>query len=473
MGIEQQANNDALPPSQGQDSHAQDMPPQTQSLSLPAQAWNLLHFRAPNACEPSAEYEQYLETAAGELYAPQRLGDITKLEHKFDCQIHSVDDAVKYANIALGVVDDPYTKVMSPKDVQTERQQSAGETSSIGVVAFNHGPADANEQTHAPLFIDEVYPGSPADKAGIKAGDKILQIQGQNTSDLSPHQSWALIEGAAGTSVNLEIQHGAQLQRKDVVREKVNTPVVEDKDLGHDIAYLKLSDFMADSGPAAMKAALNKHSNAKAFVIDMRNNLGGAVNHALAISALFIKEGGITTIRSREVPELTFRDNWDEKSRLAKLSASPSFYTDEISLTGQKAVQTINGKTSTSDRPPYMIDGKPVVVLTNGYTASAGEMFTGAVHDSGHATVIGERTYGKGIGQTYLIDGMPNGTGEKVTSLRYFTPSGLWPGDAYKHRIGLAPDIEVHNPVDAIPGSADDLQLNTAVTFLTKKLGGK
>ena len=99
-------------------------------------------------------------------------------------------------------------------------------------------------------------------------------------------------------------------------------------------------------------------------------------------------------------------------------------------------------------------------------------MFTGAVHDSGKATIIGERTYGKGIGQTVMTGAMPNGTGEKVTSLRYTTPSGLWPGDAHKHRIGIKPDIEVKNPVDAIMMSADDRQLNTAVAYLEKKLSG-
>jgi carboxyl-terminal processing protease len=360
---------------------------------------------------------------------------------------------------------------MTPQEVKTSLEESAGERYSIGVVAFNHrGPVDANQPTGAPLFVDEVYPGSPAEKAGIKAGETILQVDGQNTSDLSPHQSWALIEGKIGTSVNLTIQDGAKVVHKDVVRDKVKIPVVEDKDLGHDIAYIKLSDFAAASGPDGMQQALKKYSHAKAFVIDMRNNLGGDVGHTLAISSLFVKEGGLVTIAGRQAPEAPPLGNWTEKSRLDALTAHPRWTIDKISLTQQNVIQTMNGRASLSTRPPYMVDGKPVVILTNGYTASGGEMFTGAVHDSGHATIIGERTYGKGIGQIYTLSGLPGGTGEKVTSLRYLTPSGLWPGDAYKHRIGIKPDIEVKNPENAILMSADDQQLNTAVDFLTKKL---
>ncbi len=432
----------------------------------------LLHLKGANSgtCEPSKEYEQYIENAAQRLYEPAKMGDISQLEHKYDCQIHSVDDAVKYANQALAIVDDPFTKVMSASEVQVFQEHAAGDVFSIGIVAFNHGPSDAYQPMHAPLFVNEVYPGSPAEKAGIKAGDKILQIDGHDTANLSPHQSWDLIGGKAGTSVNLVIQDGANVLHQDVVRDKVNIPVVEDKDLGHDIAYIKLSDFVADSGVAAMSAALKKHSNARAFVIDMRDNLGGDVGHTLATASLFVKEGGLVTINTRQAPQLSPLDYLNEKTRLPKLVANPGYNTDKISLTPQNLIQTIDGHASVSQRQPYLIDDKPVVILTNGYTASGGEMFTGAVHDSGKATVIGERTYGKGIGQTYLTGSMPNGTGEKVTSLHYLTPSGLWPGDAYKHRIGIKPDIEVKNPVYAIPMSVDDRQLNAAVQFLEKKL---
>ena len=121
-------------------------------------------------------YEQYIESAAEHLYDPAKMGDVSKLEHQYDCQIHSADDAVKYANLALNIVDDPFTKVMSASEVQVLKEHEAGEIFAIGIVAFNHGPAAAYRPMRAPLFVEEVYPGSPAAKAGIKSGDKICLL---------------------------------------------------------------------------------------------------------------------------------------------------------------------------------------------------------------------------------------------------------------------------------------------------------
>jgi carboxyl-terminal processing protease len=123
----------------------------------------------------------------------------------------------------------------------------------------------------------------------------------------------------------------------------------------------------------------------------------------------------------------------------------------------------------TDSRLPYKAADRPVVVLTNGKSASASEIFTGALHDTAHDTVIGTTTFGKGIGQS-LVKNVAAGGYLKVTSLHYLTPSGIWPGDADKNKIGLKEDIHIDNPDGAQPLSADDAQLSGAVAYLKSRL---
>ena len=120
-------------------------------------------------------------------------------------------------------------------------------------------------------------------------------------------------------------------------------------------------------------------------------------------------------------------------------------------------------------RYAYNVGDRPVVLLQNGNSASAAEIFTGALHDTGKITTLGEKSFGKGIGQT-IIPYMPHGTDLKITSLHYNTPSGLWPGDAGKNKIGIQPDIVVKQPEGAKLGSPEDLQLAEAVKLLKQKL---
>jgi C-terminal processing protease CtpA/Prc len=121
-------------------------------------------------------------------------------------------------------------------------------------------------------------------------------------------------------------------------------------------------------------------------------------------------------------------------------------------------------------RMKNLVRDRPVTILIDDGTASAAEIFTGAEHDTGKARTVGITSYGKGIGGLYTSIGLPLGAGEVVTNMRYFTPSGFWPGDAEKNKFGLKPDTVVINPYGAIPLTAADAQLIAAEDDLKETL---
>src|SRR5262249_23596 len=206
----------------------------------------------------------------------------------------------------------------------------------------------------------------------------------------------------------------------------------------------------------------NELKDSKALIIDVRGNPGGFVNNAINIASLFIEQGTVVTIRSR-IPG-------DPKS--------PQYETETLKLTANALVTETTdsrqpGVTSRSsgERQPNMVGDRPVVILVNGNSASASEMFTGAVKDNGRATVVGTRTFGKGIGQSSLR--MPNGTQLHITSLRYFTPNGTWLGDGGNTQShGIEPDVVVESAKNLEFGEDSDNQLKQAIEILNLKIGG-
>lgn len=224
------------------------------------------------------------------------------------------------------------------------------------------------------------------------------------------------------------------------------------------IAYIQLSDFIQADAADEMKAALLKHQDAGAYIIDLRYNGGGSVSNALRIASMFVSDGNLVTIKSRK--------DSDPKN--------PVYKTSKLSVSSKDAGMRLEIHTTDGSSPQVVffekqqdIVDKPVVILVNEFSASASEMTAAAMRDNGVATIIGGKTFGKGVAQIVIASG---DAAVKVTHSRYYTPKDVWLGDGHNERIGITPDILVDNPQGVEMGSANDVQLNRAIEFLKPKV---
>jgi carboxyl-terminal processing protease len=318
----------------------------------------------------------------------------------------------------LGSVKDKYTVFLDPKQyAELNESLDGGNFSGVGVAI------QIDEATKL-LRVGEVIPGGPAEKAGLLAGDIILDVDGHPTKGLTTEDDSKMLRGKEGSVVKVTIQRGAvTLDPIAITRAVIHQPSVYSKMLDNGIGYARLTVFGATTS-SELTAALEKlqAQGAKAIVLDLRNNGGGYLNSAIEVSSKFIPSGPIVSVESR------------------------------------------GGSNTQYDAEDTAIPAKPLAVLVNGYTASASEITSGAIQDSGVGELIGERTYGKGVVQS--IHPLPDGSAVKITSARYLTPAGR---DI--NLKGITPDIVSVEPKDARYGDpATDPQLQTAVTYLEGRL---
>jgi carboxyl-terminal processing protease len=243
------------------------------------------------------------------------------------------------------------------------------------------------------------------------------------------------------------------------------------KDLGQGYFSLIVEDFGSMQTPDRIRAAIaSTIDRAKGYVVDVRNNGGGLVHSGVWSTELFIRDGLIISDRERQYAQRPTTDP-------LKMSYICNRWT-----VGQKTVisQTdddgSNQSVQEEERQPYSVRGKPVVVLMNGGTASAAEIFTSALQGNQRsgdlaqgATIVGDDSFGKGIGQDNSAG--PHGTKVRVTSLHYFTHNGEWLGDGHKHRHPLKPDVKVGNATGAMFYTSEDKQLQAAKAELKRQVG--
>ena len=270
------------------------------------------------------------------------------------------------------------------------------------------------------LTIISPMPGSPAEKAGVKSGDAIIAINGEDMTGVDPNLVLRKVLGPAGSEVELK------LQRKDVedftvkiVREKILIPSVSSKMLDNNIAYINLSSFAADTGPKLhqdLQELMAK--NPKGIILDLRNDGGGYLDTAQQVVSEFLKSGTVLI------------EEYGDKSQ-HKYEVKPGGLATDI----------------------------PLVVLVNGGTASASEITAGAIQDYKRGILIGEKTYGKGSVQQWST--LPNDAGAiRVTIARWLTPNGR-----QINKIGLPPDIEVKLTQEDIDAKRDP-QLERAIQYI-------
>lgn len=419
-------------------------------------------------------YHRTWQKARDHAYDTSKLKDWDKWEHKYDSLIKTDEDAVKYANEMLESTGDHYAQLLPPLAVKAERERSAGAFAGIGVhiepkldstgaaimaPVEEDGPLMNSDEKGRPL-IKEVMPNGPAMQAGMKDGDAIVSIDGQTFNDATMKAVMEKMRGKAGETVEIVVARGKKQVTLKIVRGIVKTEVVSSSmltaDNGTKVGYIRLEHFVERDAADEMAAAITKLDSADRLIIDLRYNPGGDVEVCINLASLFIKDGTIVSMRER-TPGSGHNVN--------TFSVDANNLTVEIKDEATGAVIK-----QTAKRRPALAGDKKIVILVNGRSASASEMFTGALKDNGRATVVGETTFGKGIGQSVLP--MPNGTSLHITSLRYFTPSGKWLGDggnsAEKH--GIEPDhkVKLEQKPGLKLGSPSDNQLSFALQLIAR-----
>jgi carboxyl-terminal processing protease len=401
--------------------------------------------------------------------------DWGKWQHRFDREIHTVDDAVRCTRLMIASLNDRFTHFMSADEVREERCADFSDTAGIGIIAslrldasgaLMHD-ADGNtiletDNQGFPL-IKVVHATLPAALMGVKVGDAIVSVDGIGAIGKSEDQLGQLFAGPVNSEVALCLSRGGEIINFKITRKYLTIPPVESKLLPGNIGCIKLGDFLALGAVRKTMEALISFKSADALIIDLRGNPGGTTTNAVEMAAAFLPEGEIVRITSRVPGSALFKKFENAVYRLTQDRVICE--TSTTKLFGRSRVRS-----EEQLRVPYHASGRPVVILVNGDTKSAAEMFTGAVRDHGYATVIGTRTFGKGIGQ--VEETLVLGTKLVVTMGRYYTPSGAWLGDGCNTvSNGIVPDVIVPllDPFCQL-GRNEDNQLCAAVDFLNAKL---
>jgi carboxyl-terminal processing protease len=325
-------------------------------------------------------------------------------------------DAQEMAYSAIrGVIDglnDKYTAFLDPEIAAIMREDMSGAFDGIGAVV------DMNDK--GKLVIVQTFDGKPAARAGLKPGDVILAVDDTAIENMSVFEAVGLIRGPAGSVARLTIQRQGLEDPfvVEVVRQRIEIPVVEWRMLDHGIAYLKLSEFNSQA-TSELKAGLQSlmTEGPRALILDLRNNPGGFLNVAVEVGSQFVGEGSILVE--------AFKDGQDR---------------DYPAQRGGLATDI------------------PLAVLVNGGSASASEIVAGAIQDTGRGLLIGEETLGKGSVQ--LSHQLSDNSELRVTYAYWFTPGGR-----AIHDEGLTPDVQVGITEEDIEAGRDP-QLERAIEYL-------
>lgn len=453
----------------------------------------------PADCSASPIYLQIMQKAHDNMYEPDRLGDFEALKSKYNCQIKTPDDAVKYAGEALSITGDPYNSVFDKQ--QSERRSNDAKGVFVGF-GFNFAPKhDVDGRKGAglpsPLKVTGIMGGSPVEKSGaVKPGDFIVAVGETSLKGKTYDEAFALVR--ADNPKEFTLNRDGQEIKVSLTPGDIPIPAVTDKRLDGNIAYIEFKTFGQTDSATQLKKSIENNLTADAYIIDLRHNPGGFFEESIKAASLFVKDGTVVTVRERVPPaQIAASGNVtvtppvdgtvDGGARSDAVSRSqledpapvgpsqPNYRRVSYNLTPTNLNKVFTDEatkqqtTSVVERFPDLVD-KPTVILVDVESASSSEVFTGALKDHGDAVVIGTRTYGKGIGQMNFYD-MPHGSTLRVTNFHYFNPSGHWPGDANRNRIGIMPDHLVVNPAGVVRGSDHDQQLAAGIAQLNKMLG--
>lgn len=325
-----------------------------------------------------------------------------------------VDDEKAADNIFKAYLEaygDKYTVYYTPDEYKSLMESTSGTFYGIGAVC--------QKADDGSILISEAYEDAPAYKAGIRNGDKVIKVNGEDITGMDLSVAVALIKGEKGTDVNLTVIRNSEEKNFTVTRDKINVKTVSYHMMDNNIGYIYVTQF-DDVTTEQFKGAVDDLQNQgmEGLIIDIRNNPGGVLTTVVDMLDYILPNGLIVYTETKD-------------GKKTEYSGSDGH---EINI--------------------------PMAVLVNGNSASASEIFAGAMQDYQKAQIIGTQTFGKGIVQT--IRQLTDGSAVKYTIAKYFTPKGQ---DI--HGKGVTPDQVVELPDDA----TEDVQLNAAVEYINGRLG--
>lgn len=339
--------------------------------------------------------------------------------HKYDNVIKTNEDAYVAIDTMVASLNDPYTKFLNPKDFAEETGSIKGSLKGIGIQI---GVKDGKLMVIAPIE------DTPAEKAGLLADDEILAIDGKSTKGITVDKAADQIRGEEGTNVTLLIKRkdaepkSYTITRAEIEIKSISQKVPNDVKMPEDIAYIRLSSFISRNASNEFRTILQNSDDKKAFIVDLRSNPGGLLSNAIYISDMFLNGGSIVSTVDR--------DGYKET---------------------QKATRGV-------------LTTKPLVVILNKGSASASEIFSGAIKDNKRGVLVGTQSFGKGLVQE--VNKLPDNAGINITIQKYLTPSGT---DI--HKKGITPDILVELSDDDIKNK-NDVQLKKAIEVAQSLMKG-
>lgn len=327
------------------------------------------------------------------------------------------------AGIVNGL-DDPYSEYLTKKDLESFTEDLDGEYVGVGM--------SIDKRKDAPLIVISPFVGSPAAKAGVKIGDKIVKIDNKDIIPLNATETVNMLKGKQGTKVEVEIVREGKKEplKVTLIRDNIKLEMVESRMLPDKIGYVSLLKFGNHTGEELRKHIVDLQAQGmKGLILDLRSNPGGSLKESQDISSLFITQDLVVYLKYK------------------------------------------NGQETRYNRTLKNLGDFPLIVLVNGGSASASEIVTGALKDYKRATIIGQKTFGKGIVQEVMP--LNDGDALKLTIAQYFTPTGN-----YIHEKGIEPDIKVDmEEVLSIKGYANDSEeakqnrMKEISTYLEKEKG--
>jgi carboxyl-terminal processing protease len=336
------------------------------------------------------------KAAAADTYRQLNLfGDV--FERVRADYVEKPDDSKLIEQAINGMLNglDPHSSYMDSKSFRDMQVQTRGEFGGLGI-----------EVTMEDGLVKVVTPidDTPAAKAGIMANDVITQLDGEQVQGLTLNQAVEKMRGPVNTKIKLTIMRKGQDKPIEVsiTRDVIRVRSVRSRTEGDDIGYIRITQFNEQTSEGLKKAITDiqtqiSKDKLKGYILDLRNNPGGLLDQAISVSDAFLERGEIVSTRGR---------NAEETQRY-------------------------------SARPGDLSNGKPIIVLVNGGSASASEIVAGALQDHKRATILGTRSFGKGSVQTIIPLGNNNGA-LRLTTARYYTPSGK-----SIQAKGIVPEIEV------------------------------
>lgn len=308
-------------------------------------------------------------------------------KNRYKGKLKTDEDARVAIETMLASLDDCYTRFLDKKEYAQQYDSIDAHITGIGVNIMSKS---------GKVIVYSVIEGTPAKKSGIMAGDIFLTVDGKNVNGMDIVKVSELVRGKENSTVTIKLKRKKSTLTKRIVRKKIEIKSVECSVKPNNIGYIKIKSFIGTNTSSDFLNALKKTNNTDGLILDLRGNTGGLLTNAVTISNMFVNDGKIVSIVSKNGKQHDIK--------------------------AQRDIPTIN---------------KPTVVLVDGASASASEILSGALKDNKKAILVGTTTFGKGLVQQIVP--LPNETGLNITVAKYLTPNG---NDINKK--GIKPDYVIN-----------------------------